>query len=263
MRMIEKFTKDEWIENGYIQSEYRNTENLHVPVHWHDYFEIEYIISGNGDYIIDGKKYDIIPGMIFFMSPINTHTVIARHLECINISFSENICDSEILSQINFMSMVTAYNLKNDDRSFIKTTALELADNINDKIYSRILLNSIVAKLNKILPSESELVNDFSVSKKAVLYIINNFKRSILLEDVAEYVNLTPQYFSMLFKKETGRGVKEYLDLLRFEYAKKLILFSDMTMQEIASESGFSCYENFMRRFKKRYGKSPGSFRKE
>ena len=258
--MIEKFTRDEWIENGFIQCEYRNRENVHVLAHWHDYFEIEYIISGTGDYIIDGKKYEIMPDMIFFMSPINTHTVIAEKLECINISFSENICDEELLSQINFALHQTAHRLR--QKNFIKETTIELTENSNDKIYSRILLNALLAKLNKILMPQTELVNDFSISKKAVLYIINNFKKNISLSDVARYVNLTPPYFSMLFKRETGRAFKEYVDLLRFEYAKKLIIFSDLTMQQIASESGFCCYENFMRRFKKRYGMPPGAFRK-
>ncbi|MBO5060487.1 MAG: helix-turn-helix domain-containing protein [Clostridia bacterium] len=259
--MINKLTRYDYIKNGFIHCDARTIDEAYVPTHWHDFFEIEYIISGSGDYIIDGKKYTIAPGMTFFMSPINAHMVIAHDVQLINISFSENLCDSFLLSQLDFVDSVTAFRLEGADRDYIKTTALELSHSLDDNLYASLLLNTIVTKLHKIFTPQATLRNNFSISKKAVLYIINNFRKNISLADAASYVGLTPSYFSMLFKKETGTTFKEYIDRLRFEYARKLILLSDMTVQQICAESGFGNYENFIRRFKLRFGSSPSIYR--
>ena len=43
------------------------------PLHWHDFFEIEYVVSGSGKYIIDNDVYDIAPGMLYFTTPTSFH----------------------------------------------------------------------------------------------------------------------------------------------------------------------------------------------
>ena len=94
-------------------------------------------------------------------------------------------------------------------------------------------------------------------------YIRNNFRSRISLENVAKAVDISPAYLSSIFPKETNMGYKEYLNTLRFEYAKKLLMYSDMSIGEICFESGFDDYANFMRSFKKRFDTSPALYRKE
>lgn len=259
--MINKLSRQNFIENGMISCEVRKRGNEHIPTHLHDFFEIEYIISGSGVCFIDGKKYDISPGMIFFMSPVNTHNVFIENAEYINISFSENMCSPELLSRLTISDDATVFRLAGKDATFIKSISLELCDNLKNNEYSAMLLDCILTKLiNSAKPGRIE--KDAPASKKAIIYIINHFRENISLSDIAGFMGLTPAYFSGLFKKETGVTFSEYLDRLRFENAKKLVLLSDMTIQQICSESGFSNYENFIRRFKKRFGVTPTDMRK-
>lgn len=260
--MISKLRRYPYIGNGMISADVRLLENESVPTHFHEFFEIEYIIAGNGDCIIDGKKYTIRPGMMFFLSPVNTHAVYSSTAQLVNISFSENMCSPSLLSQLTLAQDSIAVYFQGGDRAYFEEAALELSRSLSDSTYSSMLLDCIITKLCRMV-NPRHLRRGISTSKKAILYIINNFRKSLTLTETADYVGLTPTYFSMLFKKEMGVSFKEYLDRLRFENAKKLLLLTDMTVQEVCLESGFSCYENFIRRFRRQYGISPTEFKKQ
>lgn len=95
----------------------------------------------------------------------------------------------------------------------------------------------------------------------AMLYIQSNFRNQITLSDVADVVGLSPAYLSNIFSKESGVSFKKHLNNLRYEYVKKLLAFSDMSVSEICFASGFNDYTNFFRGFKKHYGKSPMQYK--
>lgn len=259
--MIDKLSRQYYIENGRINCQLRDWKDEYIETHLHDFFEIEYILSGEGTCFIDGKKYDMYPGMIYFMSPVNTHKVFINTTKFFNISFSENMCSPELLSELTLSGQPPVFQLTGRDFTFLESLSYELIDNLKDSEYSSMLLNCILTKLVNYTKSRKPDKKS-PASKKAIIYIINHFRENISLSDAARYMGLTPAYFSGLFKKETGTTFKEYLDRLRFENAKKLVLLSHMTIQQICSESGFSNYENFIRRFKKRFGVTPTDMRK-
>ena len=62
------------LSNGYFNVTKKHLSGTTLP-HWHDYFEIEYIVSGGGTYTIDGKEYPIEEGMIFFTGTSSFHRV--------------------------------------------------------------------------------------------------------------------------------------------------------------------------------------------
>ena len=260
--MLVKLKHPNFSEKNLIISDLRKIDERAYPMHWHDYFEMEYVLSGGGRGVIDGKPHPIEPGMVILTSPFNIHSVIAKNLHVINISFYINICDPKILSALNLTNSAITIKLDECDREFVKVTATELMKNVEDEEYSEILLNSILTKLQKSTPKKNHNTA-FSIPQKARLYIINNFKKNLSLNEVADYVGLTPAYLSSLFKKETGSNFKEYVNELRLKYAKKLILISDMTIRQICIESGFKNYDNFIRRFKSRFGTTPKNYRTE
>ena len=93
-------------------------------------------------------------------------------------------------------------------------------------------------------------------------YIINHFREKIGLNDIAAAVGITPNYASAVFKEEMQINIKKYLDDMRFNYAKKLLIYSDLTVQQICNDSGFEDCPNFIRRFKAKFGMPPIEFRK-
>lgn len=96
---------------------------------------------------------------------------------------------------------------------------------------------------------------------KAKHYIEKNYNRDISLDDVSRSVDISPYYFSKLFKEETGENFIEYLTNIRIEKAKKLLLHSDMNIKNICIDTGYSDPNYFSRIFKKQVGLTPTEFR--
>ena len=135
----------------------------------------------------------------------------------------------------------------------------ELVEMQRDKQHATHLLSCIIAKLGHCVTDKTQ---SLSPMLQAKLYVLKNFRSAPTLEEVAAYVGFAPSYFCEMFRQQTGENYKHFLDSIRFDYAKKLLLFSDMTVLEVSGESGFPCYANFVRRFTKRFGMSPSAFRK-
>ena len=255
--MIDQITKQAKLENGYISAQ-RKVIHGQYRNHWHEFFEIEYMIDGKGSYSIDGKEYEITPGTLFFMSPVNFHTVHAEHVQVYNIMFSESICDPLFLATL-LSCECNVFHFEGRDVAIIEALMSELAAMHRDKQHATHLLSCIVAKLGHCVTDKTQ---SLSPMLQAKLYILKNFRSSPTLDEVAAYVGFAPSYFCEMFKQKTGENYKHFLDSVRFDYAKKLLLFSDMTVLEVSGESGFPCYANFVRRFTKRFGISPSAFRK-
>lgn len=92
-------------------------------------------------------------------------------------------------------------------------------------------------------------------------YIIANYKKSLKLEDVADQVHLTPAYFCMKFRQETGQTFVEYITELRLERAKELLRYSNKKIHEIAVAVGFADSRHFSRTFRRYFGILPTEYR--
>ncbi len=96
---------------------------------------------------------------------------------------------------------------------------------------------------------------------KAKAYIEENYSRDISLDDVSRHVDISPYYFSKLFKEESGENFIEYLTNLRIKRAKNLLRHSDMNMKNICAKIGYSDPNYFSRIFKKQVGVTPTEYR--
>ena len=92
-------------------------------------------------------------------------------------------------------------------------------------------------------------------------YIKKNFNADISLEDVSREVNISPYYFSKLFKDETGEGFVEYLTNLRIDKAKELLSGTSYSMKEICQMVGYTDPNYFSRIFKKNVGVTPTEYK--
>ena len=96
---------------------------------------------------------------------------------------------------------------------------------------------------------------------RAKEYINENFRRDISLDDVSREVDISPYYFSKLFKQETGKNFIEYLTEIRLKNARELLQDSRLSIKEICAQSGYSDPNYFSRIFKKYEGVTPSEFR--
>lgn len=113
------------------------------------------------------------------------------------------------------------------------------------------------AKMKDMIKTVSQEV------EKAVFYIHQHYDKDISLKEISEYVQLSPNYLSLLFKKSMGRNLTEYLTDYRMEKAKDLLLNTTLKTYEIAENVGVADSAYFSRIFKKMAGISPLEFRKK
>lgn len=96
---------------------------------------------------------------------------------------------------------------------------------------------------------------------RAQNYIQENFQRDLSLDEVSRQMDLSPYYFSKLFKEETGSNFVEYVTNLRIGKAKELLVGDSLSMKEICASVGYSDPNYFSRIFKKNTGVTPTEYR--
>lgn len=124
------------------------------------------------------------------------------------------------------------------------------------------MLDGLIVLISSSSESEepkAELSNYYFL--KIMKYINTYYKENITLQDIANVVNLNPNYVSQMFKKATGTNFSRYLTDLRITNAEKMLSQSDASITEVASASGFNDYFYFLKTFKKSTGMTPSEYR--
>lgn len=139
-----------------------------------------------------------------------------------------------------YQKEITKYEMAEDLEMWIKD------------IYSHVICSLEEQKGGKY---KGIVINGISFAKE-------HFSESIQVSDVAKAVYVTPNYFSKIFKEETGENFTDWLNKYRIEYAKKRIEKEPETkIYSIAADAGFSDYKYFAFIFKKYIGCTPTSYR--
>ncbi|MGN0404522.1 MAG: helix-turn-helix domain-containing protein [Bariatricus sp.] len=94
-------------------------------------------------------------------------------------------------------------------------------------------------------------------------YMQEHLAEEVSLSVLSEEFHLNPQYISQLFKNEIGVGFLSYLTNIRMEKAKKLLVSTQLSMAEIADQTGYGDYRVFTKVFKKTEGITPSQYRRE
>ena len=100
-----------------------------------------------------------------------------------------------------------------------------------------------------------------SYIRKALRFIADNYFEHLELAAVADFVQLSPSYFSSLFRQVVGMNFREYLCSVRVEESKRLLLSTDFSLADIAVSVGFPDQSYYCKIFKRIVGISPGKFR--
>ena len=99
------------------------------------------------------------------------------------------------------------------------------------------------------------------VIAQAKNYIDTHYNKDISLDDVSREVEISPYYFSKLFKEETGENFIEYVTNIRLERARELLAKTEYSMKEICGEIGYADPNYFSRIFKKNVGLTPTEYK--
>ena len=97
--------------------------------------------------------------------------------------------------------------------------------------------------------------------RQVLEYIHGHLSEKISLEDIANHIDVSPYYFSHLFKETMGTSPYQYILQQRTELAKKLLKQSDLSIAEIALECGFANQTHLAKNFRNLVGMSPKAYR--
>lgn len=109
-----------------------------------------------------------------------------------------------------------------------------------------------------------DVVDDDNERMSAIYdFSIKNFKRTILLQEIAGVANISPNAFCRYFKSKTNKTFTQFLIELRVGHACKLIIENNLSIKQLCYESGFNNPASFHKYFKQVTRKSPTDYRKE
>lgn len=160
------------------------------------------------------------------------------------------------------------YYVSNSDGILAKmrrSLNLCLSDNSMKGIESSSMIYDLLMDLLKYTSKtgEDSMQKQYSKLQPVFDYIQNNYHKPIGLEMLAATINITPQYLCLLFKEIMGTRPFEYLNNVRINKSKDLMLKQqELTIKEIANRVGYEDASYFCSVFKRVEGISPGMFKK-
>lgn len=146
------------------------------------------------------------------------------------------------------------YNIQITSGEIIIETVYKCLD--IDEVISY-MTEELISLCNQIAREAPENTMD-----KILYYITNNYNKELRLELLAELFNYNSAYLGKSFKNYTGESFNVYIDKLRIDKAKELLLNKDMRVYQISKEVGYKHIDYFHSKFKKYVGISPLEYRK-
>ena len=264
------------IANGIVDVK-KKVLKSYYELHWHDFFEITYYFEGRGQNIINGKKYDICPGSAVFLTPTDYHEIIVDEpMTEVTLMINPDVIPDELV--YNTVSLDEAvyctFDGEEKDRleflldmlqkefTWQSEYSLTCQKNLVGLIVAQVVRRYNSGFSEKVSQKGRASDRNERIFKKAMSYILMNFTKNPGLSEIAEHLGYSPCYFSRHFHELCGVSYKEYMRKLRLNHAKRLLLSGDMSVAEVATNSGYATLQVFLADFKKVYGETPTAFRK-
>ena len=113
-----------------------------------------------------------------------------------------------------------------------------------------------------IFDLEQNKVVKAGISQEVEAYVRDHYSEVELnVSHLGDVFNITPTYLSRLYKKETGTSLLQFINTIRIESSKELLIKTHLSVNEIANEVGYLYSNAFIRFFKKQTGVTPGQYK--
>ena len=256
-----------------------------VPLHWHSELEIIVIKKGSGIISVDFQRQTVTSGDIIFILPGRLHSIEqdgTNSMEYENIilqpellitgeddlcaeRFIHPLMNNQLHTETFFSPSLPYYaQLSECIRQLdfvcsLKKEGWQLA--VKGCLFQFLFL----LITNRTVSEKSSPVGEKSLEKmKTILkYVEDHYKEHLTIEDMAELTFYSKSHFMKFFKSHMGTGFIDYLNDYRLVMAERLLRSSDNSVLEIAVQNGFDNLSYFNRIFKRKYGTSPGKYRKQ
>ena len=240
-----------------------------MRLNWHEEHEIIKITKGKYYYEIGTEKGIANPGDILYVNSGTIHSIRPEQEDgcefyCIIFDLAAfvkyDIASGRMLKKLideNISIFLRLSDCGNAQINFIIQELFDLLSANGNKIkihglllqlFGEIIHNGYYDKKSQIL---SKSQNNVLKLKKSLSFMENNYNTPITLKMIADEANMNPEYFCKFFKKMTNFTPIEYLNKYRVEIACYNLIFSDLSITELAYECGFNELSYFICVFKK------------
>lgn len=255
---------------------------------YHPEIELVYIIKGKGTRFVGDSIAPIEEGELILLGanlphkwqndPKYFHPDSSLSAEAIVIHFLPNFMGSSIQEVAEFKNIRNLLERAHRGVNFKGPTLAHIPQMMQQlfaledacerlmfliKILNRLANEADYELITSIGYNDESMKTDGRMSQ-VHNFIMNNFHRTIHLDEVASLANMNKSAFSRYFKQSNGKNFIQYLNEIRIGFACKLLLDQDeKPISEICYESGYNNLSNFNQQFKKITSLSPSAYIKK
>lgn len=244
-------------------------------LHWHDYFEIEIVLSGSGIHQFNGTDFPLTEGCAYLLTPMDIHALIPdpdTELHLIHLRFNEQAISDEVRDLLLQHNYTHSVKLDEADFSRLLTHMSELlrcfeVSSDTQSLSIQLMLSYLclhIIRTNQDTVSRFPSYNTSNPTVHQTLqYILYNFRKKITMKELGERAHVSPNHLALLFKQTTGTTCMQMIADLRLQYATKLLTNPDLSIETISEQSGFSAASYFISVFRKRFGMTPKEYQNQ
>ena len=233
-----------------------------------DCYMIHFVTEGEGHYYLNHKHYRIRKGQCFLTVP-GVSTLYHAEPEnpwvymwvCVSGSLAPRLLEQcRMNAGMPVLELPDMKKITNIIEEMMRHDELSPVDEctIQGSLY---LLFAALLEQQRAAYSQTEQSDNRYVTK-AVDFIGEHISGELLVEDVAEYLNVSRGHLYELFRRELGVSPQQFLTNARLANARKLLTENDLSIAETAALSGYKNAFAFSRAFKQANGMSPRDFKK-
>lgn len=250
--------------------------------HFHPHYQLFTVLEGSGTRFIGDNIRLFMPEDTVFLAPNMPHVWRSDHSEKahahgIVVYFTEDFLGKDFFEKPEmypikqlFINSQRGLEIVGNMRTLLRNRLVELI-NLNSfesvlKLLS--ILNDLAHSTDYEYITSANYVNTHKISEtermqKVHEYVMKHFREEISLSALASLVCMSESAFCRYFKNRTNKTFSDFVSEVRIGYACKLLMNKELSVTQIAFESGFNTISNFNRQFKGLMGKSPLQYQKE
>lgn len=247
---------------------------------------IFYVLKGDGEILIDNKKYAFKSGTVILINAgikycwlpserddfrfviLNyDYTMNNSHItKRFNPILADCFNEMDALEQIYFEDEEQLNEvIVIDNAHIVEKELLDIVEEFEKKqhLYNEYISGRLVTVITQLLRLCASGKREMQTKINIILtYISENYAKEITNKQLAGLVNYHPNYINTLLKKHNNCTLHAYLINFRLNKSLNRLLYTDLSVEEISNEIGFKSPSNFCTAFKKQFGMSPSSYRR-
>ena len=237
-------------------------ENYHLKRENYDSFLILCVADGKFTFLDDGNCFTAEKGDTVILDCYKPHEYFTNdYLESYWVHIEGFNC-REFYDEITESGSI----IKGNSSNRIKERIIRLFKSLCHSLHESELSLEVYKLLLEMANPDIVRANEDAIHKENIQrvkeYIADHLNEKITVNYLAEAVHMSPTHFSRIFKAQTGFSPYDYVVVSRLNKAKEYLLTTEMSVAEIAYETGFNTEANFVYCFTNNEGISPGKFRR-